>query len=85
MNLKDLDWKAKSKETYFNKDTQKECKRIEYIVDTSVLEKMQQLGKRNIYDSFIGTRIEYLSKFDLVGVSRMNLKDLDWKAKSKET
>ena len=32
---------------------------------------MQQLGKLKIDDSFIGTRIEYLSKFDLVGEGNM--------------
>ena len=41
-----------------------------------VLEKMQQLGKLNIDDSFIGTRIEYLSEFDLVGEG--NMKELRW-------
>ena len=48
----------------------------EEIVETSVLEKMQQLGKRNIDDSFIGTRIEYLYEFDLVGEG--NTKALCW-------
>ena len=33
--------------------------------------EMQQLGKLNIDDSFIGTRIEYLSEFDLVGKVHM--------------
>ena len=37
---------------------------------------MQQLGKRNIDDSFIGTRIEYLYEFDLVGEG--NTKALCW-------
>ena len=37
---------------------------------------MQQLGKQKIDDSFIGTRIEYLSEFDLVGEG--NTKKLCW-------
>ena len=37
---------------------------------------MQQLGKRNIDDSFIGTRIEYSSEFDLVGEE--NMQELRW-------
>ena len=37
---------------------------------------MQQLGKQKIDDSFIGTRIEYLSEFDLVG--ERNMKKLRW-------
>ena len=37
---------------------------------------MQQLGKREIDYSFIGTRIEYLSEFDLVG--EVNTKELRW-------
>ena len=37
---------------------------------------MQQMGKRKIDDSFIGTRIEYLSEFDLVGEGKM--KELRW-------
>ena len=41
-----------------------------------VLEKMQQLGKLNIDDSFIGTMLEYLSEFDLVGEG--NMKELRW-------
>ena len=51
-------------------------RRREEIGETSVLEKMQQLGKRKIDDSFIGTRIEYLSEFDLVGEE--NMKELRW-------
>ena len=38
--VKDLDRKAKAKETEFNKDEWKEWKRIEEIGDTSVIEKM---------------------------------------------
>ena len=37
---------------------------------------MQQLGKLKIDDSFIGNRIEYLSKFDLVGEVKM--KEIRW-------
>ena len=37
---------------------------------------MQQPGKLNIDDSFIGTRIEYLSEFDMVGEGDM--KELRW-------
>ena len=37
---------------------------------------MQQLGKLNIDDSFIGTRIDYLSEFDMVG--KGNMKELHW-------
>ena len=37
---------------------------------------MQQLGKQNIDDSFIATRIEYLSEFDMVGEG--NMKELCW-------
>ena len=44
--------------------------------DCSVLEKMQQMGKRKIDDSFIGTRIEYLSEFDLAVEG--NMKELRW-------
>ena len=65
--VNDSDQKAKSKEIHFNKDAQKEWQLIEYIGETSVLEKIQQLGKLKIDNSFIGTRIEYLSEFDLVG------------------
>ena len=49
----------------------KEWQRREGIVETSVLEKMQQMGKRKIDDSFIGTRKEYLSEFDLVEEGNM--------------
>ena len=35
---------------------------------------MQQMGKQNIDDSFISTRIEYLSEFDMVG--EVNMKEL---------
>ena len=66
-SVKDLDLKSESKEKEFNKDARKEWQRIKEIWDTRVLEKMQQLGKRNIDYSFIGTMIEYLSEFDLVG------------------
>ena len=62
---KDLDQKAKSKDTEFNKDACKEWQRRENIGETSVIKKMQQLGTLKIDDSFIGTRIEYLSEFDL--------------------
>ena len=54
----------------------KEWQRREEIVDTGFLEKMQQLGKRKINDSFIGTRIEYLSEFYLVGEG--NMKEICW-------
>ena len=54
----------------------KEWQRREEIVDTGFLEKMQQLGKRKINDSFIGTRIEYLSEFNLIGEE--NMKELRW-------
>ena len=74
--VKDLDRKAKAKETEFNKDEQKEWKRREEIGDTSVIEKMKQLGKLNTDDSFIGTRIEYLSEFDMVGEG--NTKEIRW-------
>ena len=37
---------------------------------------MQHLGKRKIDDSFISTRIEYLSEFDMVG--EVNMKELRW-------
>ena len=37
---------------------------------------MKQLGKLNTDDSFIGTRIEYLSEFDLVGEG--NTKEIRW-------
>ena len=43
-SVKDLDRKAKSKETDFNKDARKYWQRREDIGETSVLEKMQQLG-----------------------------------------
>ena len=38
--------------------------------------KMQQLGNLKIDDSFIGTKIGYLSEFDLVGEG--NMKELRW-------
>ena len=69
--VKDLDQKAKDKETYIKNDARKEWKRIKEIGDNSVLEKMQQMGKQKIDDSFIGTKIEYLSEFDLVGEGNM--------------
>ena len=37
---------------------------------------MQQVGKQKIDDSFIGTRIEYLSEFDMVVEG--NTKELSW-------
>ena len=74
--VKDLDQKAKAKDTEFNKNAQKECQRREEIGDTSVIEKMQQLGKLKIDDSFIVTRIEYLSEFDMIGEG--NTKELIW-------
>ena len=69
--VKDLYQKAKAKETYFKKDAHKEWKRREDIGETRVLEKMQQLGNLKIDDSFIGTKIGYLSEFDLVGEGNM--------------
>ena len=74
--IKDLYRKAKDEDTGFNKDALKEWLRREEIGETSILEKMQQQGKRNIDDSFIGTRIEYLSEFDLV--EEGNMKELRW-------
>ena len=74
--LKGLDRKSKSKETDFKKNTRTEWQRRDDFVDTSVLEKMKQLGKRKIDDSFIGTRIEYLSEFYLVGEG--NMRELSW-------
>ena len=50
-----------------NGSWKKEWKQREDIGDTRVLEKMQHMGKQNIDDSFISTRMEYLSEFDLVG------------------
>ena len=38
--VKDLDRKAKAKDTEFRKDARKECQRREDIGETSVLEKM---------------------------------------------
>ena len=67
-----LDGKANTKMTEFNKDTLKECQWREWIGYTSVLEKMQQLGKLKIYNSFVGTRIEYLSELDLVVEGNIN-------------
>ena len=66
-SVKDSDRKAKSKEIDFNKDEQKEWQQREEIGETSILEKTQQMGKQRFDDSFIGTRIEYLYEFDLVG------------------
>ena len=66
-SVKDSDRKAKSKEIDFNKDEQKEWQQREKIGETSILEKTQQMGKQRFDDSFIGTRIEYLYEFDLVG------------------
>ena len=37
---------------------------------------MQPMGKRNIDDSFSGTRIDYLSEFDLVWEAK--IKELYW-------
>ena len=37
---------------------------------------MQQLGRQNIDDSFIGIMIEYLSEFDIVGEEKK--KELNW-------
>ena len=74
--VKELYRKAKAKETEFNKDARKEWQRIEDTRETRVLEKMQQLGKQKIDDSFIGTRIKYLSEFDLVGEE--NTRELRW-------
>ena len=54
----------------------KKWQRREEIGDTSVLDKTQQLSKQNIDDSFIGTRIYYLSEFDMVGEG--NMKELRW-------
>ena len=45
--------------------------RREDIGETSVLDKMQQLRKRKIDDSFICIRIEYLSRFDIFGEGNM--------------
>ena len=72
--VKDLDRKAKAKETEFNKDAQKYWQQREDIGYTSVLDQMQQLGELNIDDSFIGTQMDYLSDFDLVG--EVNMKEL---------
>ena len=74
--VNDLYWRLKAKETDFNKDKRKEWQRREEIGVPSVLEKMKQLGKQNIDDSFIGTMIEYLSEFDMVGEIKM--KELSW-------
>ena len=69
--VKDLDRKGKAKDPYFNKYAQKEWQWREQFGETSVLEKMQQLRKKKIDDSFIGTRIQYLSELDLVGEGNM--------------
>ena len=53
----DLYRKEKSKEIQFNKYAHKEWQQREEIGETSVLDEIQQLGKRDIDDSFIGTRI----------------------------
>ena len=74
--FKDLDRNSKAKEIDFRNDARKEWQRREEIGETIVLEKMQQLGKRNTDNSFIGTMIEYLSEFDLVGEG--NMKELCW-------
>ena len=37
---------------------------------------MQQLCKRKIDDSFIGSRIEYLYEFDMFG--EVNMKEISW-------
>ena len=71
-SVKDLDRKSKSKK----KSWRKEWQRREDIGETNVLEKLQQLGKLKINDSFIGTRIEHLSEFDMVG--EVNMKELCW-------
>ena len=73
---KDLNRKAKDKDTEFNKYARKEWQRGEYIGENRVLEKIQQLGKLKIDDSCIHTRIEYLSEFDLVG--KVKMKELRW-------
>ena len=57
--VNDLDWKANDKEKEFNKYARKERKQREDIGETIVLDKMQQMGKRKIDDSFISTRKEY--------------------------
>ena len=66
-SVKELYWKTNSKEKVFKNDAREEWQLWEEIGETTILDKMQQLGKRNIYDSFIGISIEYLSEFDLVG------------------
>ena len=63
MQLGDLYWKEKDKETYFKMDVRKKWQHREDIGETSVLEKMQQLGERMIDYSFISTRIKYLSEY----------------------
>ena len=75
-SVKYLDRKAKAKDTEFNKDARKYWQRREDIGDASVLEKMQQLRQLKIDDSFIGTQMEYLSEFDLVG--EVNMKEVHW-------
>ena len=74
--VNDLDQKAKSKEIEFNKDARKYWQHREDIGETSVIEKLQQLGELNIDYSFIGTQMEYLSEFDLVG--EVNMRSLCW-------
>ena len=71
-----LDRKAKAKDIEFNKDARKYWQQREDIGETRVIEKMQQLGQLNIDDSFIGTQMEYLSEFDLVG--EVNMKEISW-------
>ena len=44
-------------------DVRKKWQHREDIGETSVLEKMQQLGERMIDYSFISTRIKYLSEY----------------------
>ena len=46
-------------------DCRKEWKHREESGEMSLLENMQHLGKRKIDESFINTRIEYLSEFDI--------------------
>ena len=70
--VNDLDRKAKAKQIEFNKNVRKEWQRIEYIGDTSVLDQIQQLGKRKIDYSFVDIRIEYLSEFYIVGEGNIN-------------
>ena len=64
--VNNLEWKAKAKYTMFNKYVRKGCQQREDIGDTIFLEKMQQLRKRKIGNSFISNKIEYLSGFDMV-------------------